>query len=171
MLKKFYGFIGAVLVSICFLPMTANANTISTADLGHGAGCQHTHNSYCYSQTYHTLGEATTDGAIWDSCPYDRDSAVMQYREICSVCGKYKAYLRCSRPSCTYRVEQVSLPTYCSSVLSCNKGTYGDCRLPSISFDVNPSTLKWTNQDVVLHYSGTANGALTFADNQTQSVI
>ena len=42
--------------------------------------------------------------------------------------------------------------------------------MPFVQYDLAPSHMDWTNEDVVIHYSGTQSGDLVFTDSGKQDL-
>ena len=185
-MKRYSRIMISLMMLIVIGIMPAHNAWATPIDMGHGAGCKHTHISSCYHShstscytTYkHRHDSSFRVSGMW-SCEYcnaTNDTSGTGYR--CNNCGRtdneWTCYY-CGKSNYT----GTSVGSVCKKVLTCTQSTtdplcgkdlYGDCVMPTVSYDLDPNRMEWTNNDVVVNYTGTESGSLIFTESGTQEL-
>lgn len=166
------------------LPTAPLVTISSETDGDHAAGCKHSHSGSCYSNGSHTnscygnhaTGKTDTVVSGCPSCTYTTANGQLMIpgtittnRSWCAYCGTY-LYHSGSCDNCSYSSSATHASGVCKSnlqcnsshsYLSCSKGTYGNCQLPTLT-GATPSISDWTNHpDQTITVTGSNIATLT----------
>lgn len=191
-MKRHSRFIISLIMLIVIGIMPAHNAWANPIDMGHGDGCRHDHTSSCYeyhthdSSCYTHYQHSTSDCTITDEpgtgyCQWCNSTttswSITTY--TCKRCGQSRVAYRCHDcgdytftgwefgSECNAQTLTCNKP---ASKLICTKSTYANCVMPTVQYNFDPSLMDWTNNDVVINYSGSQSGSLLFKDNGTQEL-